>query len=79
MSNSHSGHENPSHNSNLAPLSMVRGHSSFGKSDPQPKTPYSEMLCPLLLLPHQERSICDYLIPSRKLADNETPTKCLPC
>lgn len=34
---------------------------------------------PLLLLPHQERSICNYLIPSRKLADNETPTKCLPC
>lgn len=78
MSNSYSVYEKPTHNSNFAPLSMERRQSSFGKSDQKPTFQHSEMLYPLLLLPHQEPSICNYLISGQKPVDNEIPTKRFP-
>lgn len=75
MSNSYSVYENLTHNCNFVLLRMERRHSSFGKSD---QTHIAEMLHPLLVLLHQELSICNYLIPGQKPVDNEIPTECLP-
>lgn len=78
MSNSYSAYEKPTHNSNFAPFSMERRHSSFGKSDQKPTFQHSEMLYPLSLPSHQDLSICNYLIPGRTRVDNEIPTKSSP-
>lgn len=78
MSNSYSVYEKPTHNCNFALLRMERRHSSFGKSDQKLTLQHSEMLHPLLVLLHQELSICNYLIPGQKPVDNEIPTECLP-
>lgn len=53
MSNSYLAYEKLTHNSNFAPLSMERSHSSFGKYDQKPTFQHSEMLYPLLLLPQE--------------------------